>query len=150
MATQLMRRSHSSISETARPREKAFYCRRTTTRSCLWCSILQVHELFRTAGVLRGTLTTLRLSRQIYSCRLLHYGMLVVKIILSNEAKRYFKKSRWRNPDALLVFSAGNTGCLSQCEGTVGSPAVLKNGLTVGASLNDHQSWQYYIDPSIG
>ena len=52
----------------------------------------------------------------------------------------------WENSDALLVFSAGNSGCVtySECKGSVGSPGVLKNGLTVGAGLNDHQSWQYY------
>jgi hypothetical protein len=56
----------------------------------------------------------------------------------------------WENPDALLVFSAGNDGCLSGCTSTIGSPAVSKNAITVGATLNDHQSWQSYISPDIG
>jgi subtilisin family serine protease len=52
----------------------------------------------------------------------------------------------WDYTDSLLVFSAGNVGCITGCEGSVGSPGILKNGITVGATLNDHQSWQFYSE----
>ena len=45
-------------------------------------------------------------------------------------------------PDALVLFSAGNSGDFGG--NTVGSPATCKNCLSVGASLNDHQSWLAY------
>lgn len=48
----------------------------------------------------------------------------------------------WENPDALVLFSAGNSG-LSGLN-SVGSPATMKNGIAVGASLNDHDSWLAY------
>eukprot|EP00597_Dinobryon_sp_UTEXLB2267_P016038 CAMPEP_0201093798 /NCGR_PEP_ID=MMETSP0812-20130820/2231_1 /ASSEMBLY_ACC=CAM_ASM_000668 /TAXON_ID=98059 /ORGANISM="Dinobryon sp., Strain UTEXLB2267" /LENGTH=848 /DNA_ID=CAMNT_0047346113 /DNA_START=230 /DNA_END=2775 /DNA_ORIENTATION=+ len=54
----------------------------------------------------------------------------------------------WDKTDALLVFSAGNTGCSSSCFMTVGSPANFKNGVTVGASLNDRQAWLAYYSSS--
>lgn len=57
------------------------------------------------------------------------------------------------HPDVLVLFAAGNTGDAKQNADTknnespvssVNSPAILKNGLAVGASLNDHQSWLAY------
>ena len=48
----------------------------------------------------------------------------------------------WENPDALVLFSAGNSG--DSGYNTVGSPATFKNGATIGASLNDHDSWLFY------
>lgn len=48
----------------------------------------------------------------------------------------------WNNPDALVLFSAGNSG-----EGgarTINSPSTNKNGISVGASLNHHDSWLAY------
>jgi hypothetical protein len=49
----------------------------------------------------------------------------------------------WENKDALVLFSAGNTG-ESVGAHSVGSPSTNKNGVCVGASLNDHQSWLAY------
>lgn len=43
-------------------------------------------------------------------------------------------------PDALVLFAAGNSG--GDGENTVGSPATNKNGVAVGASLNDEESWK--------
>ena len=37
---------------------------------------------------------------------------------------------------------------MSQCFSTIGSPAVFKNGLTVGATLNDNQAWLAYYSSS--
>ena len=49
----------------------------------------------------------------------------------------------FNNPDALLVFSAGNKGT-SGVQNTVSSPGTAKNVLTVGASFNDHIEWLAY------
>lgn len=46
----------------------------------------------------------------------------------------------WNNPDALVLFASGNNGA----RGTVNSPGTFKNGLTVGASLNDVESFLAY------
>lgn len=46
------------------------------------------------------------------------------------------------NPDALVLFSAGNSGDLGGS--TVGSPATCKNCVAVGAALNDNQAWRAY------
>jgi hypothetical protein len=45
----------------------------------------------------------------------------------------------WDNDDTLILFSAGNLGEVGT--NTVGSPSTNKNGLSVGASMNDYQSW---------
>lgn len=50
------------------------------------------------------------------------------------------------NPDSLILFSAGNSG--ENGFNTVGSPATNKNGIAVGASLNDRGSWQYVLGQS--
>jgi hypothetical protein len=42
----------------------------------------------------------------------------------------------------------GNTGCLNRCFSTIGSPAGFKNGLTIGATLNDRQAWLAYYSSS--
>ena len=47
----------------------------------------------------------------------------------------------WNNPDALVLFAAGNYGPSSK---TVTSPGLNKNGISVGASLNAHDSWLAY------
>ena len=44
--------------------------------------------------------------------------------------------------DALVLFSAGNLG--GNGAHTVSSPATNKNGVAVGATLNDHDSWLAY------
>ena len=65
-----------------------------------------------------------------------------------NAANKYTSESlsvdkfMWDYPDALVVFAAGNDGNIGY--NTVGSPATNKNGICVGASLNDFQSWQAY------
>lgn len=48
----------------------------------------------------------------------------------------------WNRPDALVLFSAGNSG--ENGAGTINSPSTNKNGVSVGASLNDHDSWLAY------
>jgi hypothetical protein len=57
----------------------------------------------------------------------------------------------YNNPDAIVLFAAGNSG--EYGNNTVGAPATFKNGITVGASMNDFKSWQAYqgadIDSSI-
>lgn len=50
------------------------------------------------------------------------------------------------NPDTLILFSAGNSG--ESGSNTVGSPATNKNGVTVGASLNDRDSWKAILQNS--
>ena len=50
-------------------------------------------------------------------------------------------KFMYDNPDTLVLFAQGNSGPNS---GTVASPATFKNGVSVGASLNDYQSWEAY------
>jgi hypothetical protein len=51
-------------------------------------------------------------------------------------------KFMWNYPDALLLFAAGNSGRASETGAyTVSAPATLKNGVTVGASLNDRYSF---------
>lgn len=49
----------------------------------------------------------------------------------------------YNHPDALVLFSAGNSG-ENGLEKTVNSPSTNKNGVSVGASLNDHDSWLAY------
>lgn len=45
----------------------------------------------------------------------------------------------WNYPDSLILVAAGNDGL--DGGNTVGSPATNKNGIGVGASLNDEESW---------
>eukprot|EP01034_Spumella_vulgaris_P021533 gene21533-27568_t len=52
----------------------------------------------------------------------------------------------WDYPDAFVIFSAGNTGASGR--NTVSSPSTNKNGASVGASLNDNQSWKAYSQGS--
>ena len=47
----------------------------------------------------------------------------------------------WNNPDALVIFAAGNDGPYS---GSIDAPSTNKNGIAVGASLNDYDSWLLY------
>jgi len=49
----------------------------------------------------------------------------------------------WNHPDALVLFSAGNSG-ENGLSNTVNSPSTNKNGVSVGATLNDHESWLAY------
>lgn len=55
------------------------------------------------------------------------------------------------NPDSLVLFAAGNDG--EEGLSSVGAPATFKNGVCVGASMNDIDSWYAYqgknIDPDI-
>lgn len=48
----------------------------------------------------------------------------------------------WTHSDSLLLFANGNNGHTGS--GTVNPPATFKNGVGVGASLNDHNSWLAY------
>ena len=48
----------------------------------------------------------------------------------------------WNHQDALVLFSAGNSG--ESGARTINSPSTNKNGVSVGASLNDHDSWLAY------
>lgn len=48
----------------------------------------------------------------------------------------------WENPDCLVLFSAGNSGAGGG--NTINSPGTAKNVATVGATLNDHDSWLAY------
>ena len=48
----------------------------------------------------------------------------------------------WHNSDALILVAGGNTG--DDGPGSIGSPATSKNGVSVGASLNDKKSWEKY------
>lgn len=50
----------------------------------------------------------------------------------------------WNYPDVLILFANGNNG--SAGANTVGPPATNKNGLSVGASLNDHRSFLGYTN----
>jgi hypothetical protein len=43
----------------------------------------------------------------------------------------------WNFPDSLIFFACGNSG--AQGPNSVGSPATNKNGVSVGASLNDQK-----------
>ena len=45
----------------------------------------------------------------------------------------------WDYPESLILVAAGNDG--ENGLNTVGSPATNKNGIGVGASLNDETSW---------
>lgn len=51
-----------------------------------------------------------------------------------------------RNPDALVFFSAGNYGDYFDGN-TVVAPSTNKNGVCVGASLNDRDAWRSYVGP---
>lgn len=48
-------------------------------------------------------------------------------------------------PDSLVIFAAGNTG--SAGAESVLAPGTNKNGVCVGASSNDYQSWEYNMYP---
>ena len=57
----------------------------------------------------------------------------------------------WSNPDALVLFAAGNYGDPNLTPGinpagSVTPPATFKNGLTIGAGLNDAQSWTSFSE----
>lgn len=68
----------------------------------------------------------------------------------------------YNHPDVLILYSAGNDGS-GQCGGStcvsdtncgsqvtcISSPATFKNGLTVGNSLNDAQSWASILDSPV-
>lgn len=62
-------------------------------------------------------------------------------------------KFMWLNPDALVLFSAGNQGTdpLSGVIKTdsVSSPSTNKNGISVGASLNSHNAWKAVSQGSV-
>ena len=47
----------------------------------------------------------------------------------------------WNNPDALVIFAAGNDGPYAS---SIDAPSTNKNGIAVGASLNDYNSWLLY------
>jgi serine protease AprX len=47
----------------------------------------------------------------------------------------------WNYPDSLVIFAAGNDGPYS---GSIDAPSTNKNGIAVGASLNDYNSWILY------
>ena len=54
----------------------------------------------------------------------------------------------WNNPDAVLLFSAGNAGIDANSDGypdedSIGSPATAKNGISVGASENERMTGGY-------
>ena len=48
-------------------------------------------------------------------------------------------------PDSLILFAAGNTG--STGASSVLAPGTNKNGICVGASSNDYQTWEYNMYP---
>jgi hypothetical protein len=52
---------------------------------------------------------------------------------------RYVDQFMYDYPDAILLFAAGNSG--TDGVNTVGTPATNKNGVAVGATLNDVLSW---------
>jgi hypothetical protein len=52
---------------------------------------------------------------------------------------RYIDQFMWDYPETLIIYAAGNSGLDGY--NTVGSPATNKNGIAVGASMNDEQSW---------
>lgn len=45
----------------------------------------------------------------------------------------------WDHPNTVVLIAAGNDG--DSGSNSVGSPATCKNGIAVGASLNDETSW---------
>ena len=47
----------------------------------------------------------------------------------------------WNNLDSLIVFSNGNSGTENSYEKNTLNPATLKNGISVGATANDHDAW---------
>lgn len=47
----------------------------------------------------------------------------------------------YHHPDYIILVAGGNSGPGAY---TIGSPAVLKNGISVGASQNSHESFVYY------
>eukprot|EP00595_Chromulina_sp_UTEXLB2642_P002940 CAMPEP_0196764748 /NCGR_PEP_ID=MMETSP1095-20130614/6785_1 /TAXON_ID=96789 ORGANISM="Chromulina nebulosa, Strain UTEXLB2642" /NCGR_SAMPLE_ID=MMETSP1095 /ASSEMBLY_ACC=CAM_ASM_000446 /LENGTH=555 /DNA_ID=CAMNT_0042121107 /DNA_START=844 /DNA_END=2511 /DNA_ORIENTATION=+ len=47
----------------------------------------------------------------------------------------------WTYPEAVVLYAAGNYGSKAN---TVRAPSVAKNIVCVGATLNDHKSWQAY------
>lgn len=49
----------------------------------------------------------------------------------------------WREREMLVVFAAGNSGT----EGSISSPGMNKNGLTVGASMNGYDAYALAADP---
>jgi hypothetical protein len=51
----------------------------------------------------------------------------------------------WNNPEALVLFAVGNDGPYTS---SVDSPSTNKNGIAVGASLNDYSSWELYYGDS--
>jgi hypothetical protein len=51
----------------------------------------------------------------------------------------------WNNPEALVLFASGNDGPYTS---SVDSPSTNKNGIAVGASLNDYSSWALYYGDS--
>ena len=59
-------------------------------------------------------------------------------------------KFMWDHPDSLIMFAAGNTGVSSTVR--ILSPSTNKNGVCVGASFNDYESWQavYGINTDTG
>lgn len=56
---------------------------------------------------------------------------------LAQQADRWM----WSNLDSLLIFSNGNSGTENSYIKNTVNPATFKNGLSVGASGNDHKSW---------
>lgn len=82
-------------------------------------------------------------------------GARVITNSWGNRANTYDKSAEkcdefmWEHPEALLIFAAGNDGCLNDCANSVSSPGTAKNVLTVGATLNSHQSWQAYSIPDV-
>ena len=57
----------------------------------------------------------------------------------------------WDNKDALALFANGNYGDPKLTpgitpSGSVSPPATFKNGLSIGAALNDAQSWNSYSE----
>lgn len=57
---------------------------------------------------------------------------------------RAVDKFMLRNPDALVLYSAGNYGDLHDGN-TVTAPSTNKNGLCVGASLSDNDAFKSYL-----
>ncbi|KAG2392168.1 hypothetical protein C9374_012420 [Naegleria lovaniensis] len=54
----------------------------------------------------------------------------------------------WKNQDSIILFAQGNSGAISS-KGNVGSPAVAKNSVSVGASMTSNAAFQdsvYYED----
>lgn len=59
-----------------------------------------------------------------------------------DEKARYVDEFMRQFPDTLVLFAAGNTGNETNTRNRVNSPGTCKNGLTVGATSSDHESWQ--------